>query len=180
MDLGAYSNIEILEEVAKKNNIQVPRLRGYRLMKDEEVVDINELYEGIDIKIIQRLVHAYPFWSYKSSCSRYDRYTNWLEEQYIRKDKDGTEYVRWELIHGWKRRKLKTAIHNEKNKFKKQYELWNKYAGKDNVLYIHARIGGRNWPIYYKEVVNQPWFLEKVDDGFDSTYCDIYAKIGSE
>lgn len=180
MDLGAYSNIEILEEVAKKNNIHVPRLRGYRLMKDEEVVEINELYEGMDVEIVRRLVHKCPFWSYRSSCSQYDSYTDWLEEQYISKDKDGTEYIRWELIHGWKRRELKTAIHNEKNKFKKQYEVWNKYAGKDNVLYIHARIGGGNWPTYYKEVVNQPWFLEKVDDGFDSTYCDIYAKIDSE
>lgn len=33
MDLGAYAQIEELEELAKLNGIQVPRLRGYRLMK---------------------------------------------------------------------------------------------------------------------------------------------------
>ena len=44
-------------------------------------------------------------------------------------------------------------------------------------MYIHSRIGGKNWSHYYKEVVDKEWFLEKVDDCFDSTYCDIYAKI---
>ena len=47
-----------------------------------------------------------------------------------------------------------------------------------NVLYIHARIGGRNWETYGgKDLEKQPWFLEKVNDHFDGTYCDIYAKI---
>jgi hypothetical protein len=59
----------------------------------------------------------------------------------------------------------------------RQWELWNKYAGKDDILYIHARIGSENWSYYGKEVVGKPWFLEKVDDAYDSTYCDIYAKI---
>ena len=36
MDLGAYSQTEDLDEIAKRNNIHVPRLRGYRLMKNEE------------------------------------------------------------------------------------------------------------------------------------------------
>jgi hypothetical protein len=59
----------------------------------------------------------------------------------------------------------------------RQWELWNKYAGKDDILYIHTRIGGGNWSYYGKEVVSKPWFLERVDDAYDDTYCDIYAKI---
>ena len=56
--------------------------------------------------------------------------------------------------------------------------MWNKYAGKENVLYIHSRIGGGNWDYYGgNELSKQPWFLEKVDDCYDDTYCDIYAKI---
>ena len=59
-----------------------------------------------------------------------------------------------------------------------QFNTWNKYVGRDDVLYIHARIGGNNWNYYDgPELARQPWFLEKVDDCFDSTYCDIYAKI---
>ena len=62
-------------------------------------------------------------------------------------------------------------------KRKEQYAVWNKYVGRNDILYIHARIGGGNWGSYYTEVVDKPWFLEKIDDAFDSTYCDIYAKI---
>ena len=71
----------------------------------------------------------------------------------------------------------KTYIHNEIVRARKQYEVWNKYAGREDILYIHARIGGGNWKVYYRQVVDKPWFLEKVDDSFDSTYCDIYARL---
>jgi len=60
---------------------------------------------------------------------------------------------------------------------KKQYETFNKYVGRNDILCIHARIGGSNWPYYKDQVINQPWFIEKIDDGFDETYCDIYARI---
>jgi hypothetical protein len=40
--------------------------------------------------------------------------------------------------------------------------------------------GGGNWVYYGKEVVDKPWFLEKVDDAYDDTYCDIYTKIKSQ
>ena len=36
MDLGAYENIEELSAIAKENGIEIPRLRGYRLMKNEK------------------------------------------------------------------------------------------------------------------------------------------------
>ena len=60
---------------------------------------------------------------------------------------------------------------------KKQYKVFNKYVGRNDILYIHARIGGGNWPYYKDQVIDKPWFIEKVDDAYDSTYCDIYAKI---
>ena len=34
MDLGAYAQIGRLEKIAANNGIYIPRLRGYRLMKD--------------------------------------------------------------------------------------------------------------------------------------------------
>jgi len=65
-----------------------------------------------------------------------------------------------------------------KREVEKNFAAFNKYCGRKDILYIHARIGGGNWPNYCAEVETQPWFVEKVDDAFDSTYCDIYAKIG--
>lgn len=176
MDLWAYSNIENLEELAKKNGIDCPRLRGYRLMKDEEPIDIKQFIkdEHIDYYCVKDLCGSDPFWCPTSNCYLACEETDRKIAYYTDKE---SETVRWDRIHGWKRRALKTYIHNEIVRYKKQYTVWNKYVGRDDVLYIHARIGGNNWSYYYKYVVNQPWFIEKVDDGFDSTYCDIYAKI---
>ena len=176
MDLWAYSNIENLEKLVKKNGIDCPRLRGYRLMKDEEPIDIKQFIkdEHIDYYCVKDLCGSDPFWCPTSNCYCACEETDRKITYYTDKE---SETVRLDRIHGWKRRVLKTYIHNEIVRYKKQYGVWNKYVGRDDVLYIHARIGGNNWSYYYKYVVNQPWFIEKVDDGFDSTYCDIYAKI---
>lgn len=184
MDLGAYANIDDLSIIAKKNNIVVPRLRGYRLMKDEDSVDIDEVIDKKQIAIdcAKDLCVSKPFWNPRSWCAEYSIRTDYICEYFLVTEKDENGYtrytdVRWDRIHGWKRKVLKTYIHNEIVRQRKQWEMWNKYAGKENILYIHARIGGGNWEYYYKEVAYQPWFLEKVDDCFDSTYCDIYARI---
>lgn len=62
------------------------------------------------------------------------------------------------------------------------HTLFNSYVGRDDVLYIHARLGSTSWTDEKTkaEVTRQPWFLAKVDDSFDSSYCDIYARIGKE
>lgn len=110
MDLYAYSQIERLDGLAKKNGIDVPRLRGYRLMSEEILIT----------------------------------------EDYIKKLGENARDT---------------------------LETFNKYVGRCDILYIHARIGGGNWSHYRDQVDGQTWFLEKVDDPYDDTYCDIYAKI---
>ena len=61
---------------------------------------------------------------------------------------------------------------------KQEIDMWNKFAGRDDVLYIHAKIGCSNWSGYHwSNFIKEPWFLGAVDNQFDSTYCDIYAKI---
>ena len=184
MDLGAYVQIEDIEEIAKKNGIEVPRLRGYRLMKDEDPVNISEMVvkKDIAIRCVEDLCQNKPFWNANAIWSESSSWTDYRKEFYlvVGRDEEGwKEYtdIRWNRIHGWKRKVLKTYIHNEIKRQTKQWELWNKYAGRDDILYIHARIGGNNWPCYHDQVDTQSWFLEKVDDSFDSTYCDIYAKI---
>ena len=176
MDLWAYGNIGNLDELAKKNGIDCPRLRGYRLMKDEEPIDIREfLVENkVEYDCADYLCRTSPFWDPNAGCSNFCPETDLIAKYYTDKQ---NKTIRWDRIHGWKRRVLKTYIHNTVAVFKKQYEAWNRYVGRDDILYIHARIGGGNWSYYWKQVVYQPWFIEKVDDGFDSTYCDIYARI---
>ncbi len=184
MDLGAYAQIGDLDKIAKDNGIEVPRLRGYRLMKDEESVDLKEIVNkgAIAVDCAMDLCESSPFWNPNARCGEFSYLTDLIKKYYLvtSKDENGhTKYtgVRWNKIHGKKRKILKTYIHNEIKRSTAQWTTWNKYAGKDDILYIHARIGGNNWSSYYQQVVGQPWFIEKVDDSFDSTYCDIYARI---
>ena len=186
MDLGAYVQIENLDKIAKENGIEVPRLRGYRLMKNEEPFDMKNIdKKKIALDCVKELCCSEPFWNPNSHFATFDSWTDYLCDYFMVKGKDENGYekyteVRWDRIHGWKRKVLKTHIHNEYMRQRRQWEVWNKYAGKDDVLYIHARIGGNNWPYYFDKVIGKSWFLEKVDDAFDSTYCDIYAKIKSQ
>ena len=45
MDLGAYAQIPDLDKVLQDNNIDIPRLRGLRLMKNEEPITRKEMDE---------------------------------------------------------------------------------------------------------------------------------------
>jgi len=175
MDLGAYAQIETLEKIAKDNGIECPRLRGYRLMAEESHTELTaENIQDIKYECAEDLCRSDPFWNNNAIAHEYSGWTDALVEYYL---DENARNIKWEKIHGWKRKTLKTAIHNRLRPFKKQIDTFNKYVGRADVLYIHARIGGKNWPYYYKNVVNQPWFIEKVDDAYDNTYCDIYAKI---
>lgn len=176
MDIGAYMNIEDLDSVAEANDIHIPRLRGYRLMKNETKLDRDEaLSNNITGQVYSDLVHSVPPFSISSYCYRYGGGSRRLEKKYLIKTGDFRYILRWENVHG---KNAKYAIKKAKRAVYKNIDTFNKYVGRDDVLYIHARIGGDNW-LYYggKELESQPWFLEKVDDFYDSTYCDIYAKI---
>ena len=191
MDLGAFQNIEALDGLAKDNGIDIPRCRGYRLMKDEAVItqaEIDELKRIDAIDITELLVDSDPFWcgsdEYADICIMGGAYHRRSKGYFLvpNKDKKGMgEYsgIRWDRIHGWKRRILKFKIKQSNRKIQKQFDTWNKYAGRKDVLYIHSRMGGYNWESYQKkkELMSRPWFLDRVDDYYDSTYCDFYAKI---
>lgn len=183
MDLYAFANIENLEDLVKKNNIEVPRLRGLRLMKDEEPVSQKELEtikEYSTLYILEDLLTACPVWT-NSDIYEFSASSRRRRDYYLTKDKDG-DYagIRWDRIHGKHRKRLKFEIKKKIKRIDNQYALWNKYAGQDDVLYIHARIGGDNWEYYGgNKISKQPWFIERVDDYFDRTYCHIYAKINN-
>jgi hypothetical protein len=175
MDLGAYNNIDSIQHIAAKNGIEVPRLRGYRLMSNEDPLDITEnTIKWVEQNCIINLCYSYPYWSEYTFSYMYDDVGDSRLHKYYDKD---SKQIRWNLIHGKKRKVLKTYIHNELKRVKAQYDMFNKYIGRDDILYIHARIGGNNWAYYHKYVDTKPWFIEKVDDAGDSTYCDIYARL---
>ena len=140
MDLYAYSQIDKYKKYLEENNIEIPRLRGLRLMKNEKPVseyEINECVESVAL-------------------CRYSKKTKSIND-----------------LHGKARKKYKLLLKYSK----KQYDIFNKYVGK-NVLYVHARLGGSNWTCCGgSELEKHPLYLEKVDDYFDSTYCDIYFKL---
>ena len=188
MDLFAYTQIDELEQLAQKNGISVPRLRGYRLMKDEEHItdeDWKEIRNDIEIRVLERLCQSEwgrDKWGYTLSAytdAKCAYHIKNYEYRYESKDTEGYQEpeIFWDRLKGKKKRIFITHVKNELRKLEKQYEVWNKYCGRDDILYIHARIGGGNWSYYYDQVVDKPWFIEKVDDGWDSTYCDIYAQL---
>lgn len=185
MDLGAYIQIGELGKVAKENNIYIPRLRGYRLMEKEDPVpqeEISEIIKSCEVDVCEKLCRSLPFWDPNAYCTSYGDKTDCLCNYYLVSDiKDGHTYfsdIRWDKIHGWKRKILKFEIKKKEKHIQEYFDTWNKYAGKKNVLYIHARLGGMNWSNYDANKLSQePWFLEKIDDYYDETYCDIYASI---
>lgn len=177
MDLYAYTNIGKLEHLAKLNNIDVPRLRGYRLMSEEEPLtsaEIDDLVAEMVCEVYHRGCCSIPRFCPDSNMSEFSSKTDRISAKYL--DVDGK--LRWNLIHGKSRKRMKFAVKKIKRAAYKQYNTFSKYAGRNDVLYIHARIGGDNWYDYKGYLLEkEPWFLERVDDCYDETYCDIYAKL---
>lgn len=186
MNLTAYSQIEDLMPVLQSTGIEIPRLRGLGLMKNEEPVnqtDLNEILHSMEILAVQNLCESFPAWDFYSCCSKLCPATDRRIKKYMIIDEDGDPIsIRWDRIHGKKRKTAKYAIKQYKKAVIDNIKVFNKYAGRDDVLFVHARIGGDNWNYFNGPsiVASHPAFLEKVDDYFDSTYCDIYLKIDPE
>ena len=108
MDLGAYAQIDDLGAIAKANKIEVPRLRGYRLMKDEEPIDYRTTIKHVEMEACEYLVGKSwdprcQFVVYGSATqaecelliANYDRHWDCYDPDY-----DGPEvYVRRELLN---------------------------------------------------------------------------------
>lgn len=182
MDLYAYAQIDDLASIAKENGIDIPRLRGYRLMGKEEPLSktlIDDTLAKAELRVCEDGCETIPPFSVNPSVYEISDRTERLEKKYlIYDDKDNVIGFRWDRLHGRNRKRLKFAIKKAKKKYLDNIAVWNKHAGDPSILYIHARIGGKNWLWYGGDKISrQPWFIEKVDDPWDCTYCDIYARI---
>lgn len=177
VDLWAYVQIIKSEKILKEQNIEVPRLRGLRLMKEEELVSQKKIKKMINADIlfvVKRIIREYYI---GEGC--------YIENNNPRKDilmyKNGDTFCpigyRWNKIHGKKRKKIKYEIKQIKKEYRKQYDLFNSFVGQD-VLYVHARIGGDNWNYFEGwKLTKHPDYLGHCDDACDGTYCDLYFKI---
>ena len=153
MDLYANAQIENLSGIAEKNGINVERLRGYRLMKDEVPWTEEQMKTWLNEVIGD-------YWWSRSDVAD----PNWF-------DRDHKEYYK-----GYRPPTIPKDMFYEisllKGRFANQSRCWNRYAGGDGVLYIHSRCGKE-----YRKYAKEPWFLDGCLDTFDPTYCDIYAKV---
>jgi len=186
MDIGAYARIDDLSNILASAGVDIPRLRGLRLMATEEKIseeEIKEMTASADVDAVEDLVRSCPPWSVGSDCHSYCWRTDKNLRRFLVYTKDESGYdrptaVRWEKIHGKRRKKIKLLTKTQVKRIRKSMDTFNKYDGRKDVLYVHARIGGNNWVFFGgQKVAEHPAFIERVDDWFDSTYCDIYLKV---
>ena len=186
MDLYAFTQIADLKHLAEERGIDIPRLRGYRLMSEEdrfEQEEIDKLKRAAVTEVAEDLCRANPFWSLTPTFRETSVRTDRMCERYLVVETDDEGHkdyvdVRWDALTDEMRKKLEAAVERKQQAIQRQFDTWNKYVGK-NVLYIHSRMGGGNWEYYeHKEdITSKPWFLDRVDDCVDGTYCDFYASL---
>lgn len=187
MDLGGYVQIESLEPILKLNNIKIPRLRGLRLMENESPVDTATLDDWATNGGLERCVSACRSQFIMNACwATYSARTDAIVEKYIEFERNagGVDHlspaaIRWDKVHGRKRKVFKYIIKQTRKDVYTQFNMWNKYCGQKDVMYIHCRLGSGNWSSYDCDTIikAQPWFLDCVEDAYDHTYLDVYAKI---
>ena len=193
MDLGAFVRIRGMKQLADLNEINVPRTRGYRWMAAEKPVteeEMADLRERIETLTCDDAPRTEPMFSLSPMYTEFSLRTSKLVSQYMDvsekevTDGNGRKYKRrvvkpdWNKITGQDAENLKIMLRNAVEQLEEQYSLFNEYAGKEGVLYVHARIGTKNGTKYkWTDLMDKPWFIAGTDDAFDDTYCDIYARV---
>lgn len=129
MDIGAYARIDDLSAILASTGINIPRLRGLRLMATEEKIpedEIKEMTDSAEVDAVEDLVRACPPWSVGSSCHSYCDRTDRNLKRFLVYTEDERGYkrptvVRWSELHGKKRKKVKLLA---KTQAKKSGSLW--------------------------------------------------------
>ena len=158
MDLVAFANIDNLNHLLVKNKIEIPRLRGIRYMKEEIPImeeDYKEGEEFIKRRIYEDAIHACPIWNLNSGCSEYSNWKTYLEKYFgVFRDKQLVD-LQWKKINRKKRKAIKMAIKKQLSAYKKQIETFNKYVGRDDVVYIHHLATDINYKGLGSHMLNQ-------------------------
>ena len=185
MDLGAYAQIGSIVQIMNANGIdEIPRLRGLRLMRDEKPLTPEEYAEIINnatIDAYKHIIEAEPIFTINPRWYSFSVLTKQKYKKYLLYKDGNIVGFRWDRVHGKHRKAVKYEVKLAVRETKRQWDMWNKFAGRDDVLYIHARLGRTNWSgICGESFSSKPWFLGCANDAWDTSYCDIYAKIDPE
>lgn len=182
MDLYAYSQIEDLNEILKVNNIEISRLRGIRLMKNEEKVPQEEIEKLVNEQKFNNAItwlQQKCWWCWDSSKADKKRkcfvYKTVPSEYREGEFEEKIVAIKWDKVRRKDRNRIKLKNRADEKRIRTNLEMFNSYVGKD-VLYVHARQGGGNRD-YYPIDIKHPMYLSDCDDYFDSTYCDIYYDL---
>lgn len=148
MDLYATAQKDRLASMME--GIEIPRLRGLRYMAEETTATEEEIAKSCK-------------YCYRETYRLHYKYGHFISHGYR------SHYDNRVPRRDARRSAKRTRI---------QLEAFNRYVGRKDVMMVHARIGGYNWKEYGGFwLEKEPWFIERVDDGFDPTYCDIYVKV---
>lgn len=182
MDLYAYSQIEVLGEILTANNIEISRLRGIRLMKNEEKVSQEEIEKLVNE---QNLYDAITWLQQKCwdcwDSSRADKRRKCFVYKIVPSEYREGEFeekivaIKWDKVRRKDRNRIKLESRIDEKRIRTNFEMFNSYCGKD-VLYVHARQGGGN-RLYCPIDTKHHLYLSDCDDAFDPTYCDIYYDL---
>lgn len=171
-------------EVLKDNGIEIPRACDAILMGSAEPVDISSLlwlsddelgYEAIDNTICKDRM----FETCSNNVYVWNPKSRFWSDRYLDAD---TRTVHWDMLErdgrlNRKRRKMiKMYVRNTRNKAKAQYDVFNSYVGRKDVVCVSSRVFG-DWERYGAKIMKSPWYIQTVADGQDDTYCDIYCRI---
>lgn len=172
MDLYAYMQIEDLGSILKDNNIEIARLRGIRLMRDEEMISQEEINKQVEE---QKLCNAKEWLEQKSWNVWSSDRANRKHKEFIYGELGEVIGIKWNLVNRKNRNIIKLKNKEDEKRIRDNYNMFNSYVGK-NVLYVHARQGGGN-RYYYPIDTKHPMYLSDCDDAYDNTYCDIYYDL---
>lgn len=166
MDLVAYRQIEDLCGLAELNGIGVPRLRGYRLMGDQTP------WTEAEMEREKREFRESCLRDIEWSASRIWEESLWRREDNIAVARVDIRYENERIADELDR------MRSFDRDFDAQCGMWNRYVGREDVLYIHARQGRGNWSdTTWRSFRSKEWFLDAIDDAYDHTYCDIFARV---
>lgn len=159
--------------IAEVTGTSLISIQDIRFMRDEELYSEESIQDTInrnDMSVIKHLVMSK--WSYNPK--RFLGLFPELFKKYIDYDrfKKTGKGIIWENIHGKKRRVAKYETKKFHKSIRNQYETYNKYVGRDDVLYFHTILNNEQ----YNKLCSSSSYIEDVADWFDPRYRDMYFK----
>lgn len=144
---------------------------------------------GTDFQALMRLCQATPCWNMYSDTITFDtkskllikKYTCWVDRVMSNGEIIPDSDVNWDVLHGEKRKKVKFLSKRIKKHIIKWINLFNTYAGREDVLCVTCKADGENWKeLGGLEAEQHPEFLARISDALSKGYSTVYLKLDSD